>query len=41
MPVLEPFWRRQAELFSRPKPYGFPGKIIARLLEHIAKLEAT
>lgn len=40
VPVLEPYWRYHAKSFAYPEPWAFPGKIIRRLLEHVAALEA-
>jgi len=39
MPVLDKYWRKQAESFAKA-PWGFPGKIFRILLAHIDALEA-
>lgn len=41
VPVLEPYWRKRAEFYARPKPWGFIGEVMAKLLEHIEALEGT
>ena len=40
MLVLDPWWRKQAQMYVYPKPFGFPGKIIGVLLAHIDTLES-
>jgi hypothetical protein len=40
MPVLEPYWRKQAAKYARPQPFGFVGEVMRQLIEHIEALES-
>jgi hypothetical protein len=38
-PVLDPLWRKRANAYCRPVPFGFIGEVIGALLSHIEALE--